>query len=43
MTRCWKGMNAGKDVRTLTREHQLPPALDVGEGYGKILVGAWHL
>ena len=31
-----KGMNAGKDVHTLMREIKLPPALDVGEGYGKI-------
>jgi alkyl sulfatase BDS1-like metallo-beta-lactamase superfamily hydrolase len=31
-----KGMNAGKDVHTLMREIELPPALDVGEGYGKI-------
>lgn len=31
-----KGMNEGKDVHTLMREIKLPPALDVGEGYGKI-------
>lgn len=31
-----KGMNAGKDVWTLMREIKLPPALDVGEGYGKL-------
>ena len=31
-----KGMNAGKDVYTLMREIKLPPALDVGEGYGKL-------
>ena len=31
-----KGMNDGKDVHTLMREIKLPPALDVGEGYGKI-------
>jgi len=31
-----KGMNAGKDVWTLMSEIKLPPALDVGEGYGKL-------
>lgn len=31
-----KGMNAGKDVWTLMNEIKLPPALDVGEGYGKL-------
>ena len=31
-----KGMNAGKDVFTLMREIKLPPALDVGESYGKL-------
>ena len=31
-----KGMNAGKDVITLMREIKLPPALDVGESYGKL-------
>jgi alkyl sulfatase BDS1-like metallo-beta-lactamase superfamily hydrolase len=31
-----KGMNDGKDVHTLMEEIKLPPALDVGEGYGKI-------
>jgi alkyl sulfatase BDS1-like metallo-beta-lactamase superfamily hydrolase len=31
-----KGMNAGKDVHTLMREIKLPPALDVGESYGKV-------
>ncbi|BDU00028.1 hypothetical protein IFM12276_30560 [Nocardia sputorum] len=30
------GMNAGKDVYTLMREITLPPALAVGEGYGKV-------
>jgi alkyl sulfatase BDS1-like metallo-beta-lactamase superfamily hydrolase len=30
------GMNAGKDVYTLMREIQLPPALQVGESYGKL-------
>ena len=29
-------MNAGKDVYTLMREIRLPPALDVGESYGKL-------
>jgi alkyl sulfatase BDS1-like metallo-beta-lactamase superfamily hydrolase len=31
-----KGMNDGKDVFTLMREIKLPPALDVGESYGKL-------
>jgi alkyl sulfatase BDS1-like metallo-beta-lactamase superfamily hydrolase len=31
-----KGMNHGKDVRTLMREIQLPEKLEVGEGYGKV-------
>ncbi len=31
-----KGMNDGKDVLTLMREVTLPPALDVGESYGKL-------
>jgi len=31
-----KGMNDGKDVFTLMREIRLPPALDVGESYGKL-------
>jgi alkyl sulfatase BDS1-like metallo-beta-lactamase superfamily hydrolase len=31
-----KGMNEGKDVFTLMREITLPPALDVGESYGKL-------
>ena len=31
-----KGMNDGKDVTTLMREITLPPALDVGESYGKL-------
>jgi alkyl sulfatase BDS1-like metallo-beta-lactamase superfamily hydrolase len=30
------GMNAGKDVRTLMREIELPPELEVGQGYGKV-------
>lgn len=30
------GMNAGKDVHTLMREITLPPAMEVGEGYGKV-------
>jgi alkyl sulfatase BDS1-like metallo-beta-lactamase superfamily hydrolase len=34
------GMNAGKDVHTLMREIQLPPELDVGQGYGKV---AWSV
>jgi len=35
-----EGMNAGKDVHTLMREIQLPPELEVGEGYGKV---AWNV
>lgn len=31
-----KGMNAGKDIWTLMREVQLPDALYVGQGYGKV-------
>ncbi len=31
-----KGMNAGADVHSLMREIQLPPELDVGEGYGSV-------
>lgn len=31
-----RGMNAGKDVYTLMQEIKLPPALDVGESYGKL-------
>lgn len=31
-----KGMNEGKDVYTLQQEIQLPPELEVGEGYGKV-------
>jgi alkyl sulfatase BDS1-like metallo-beta-lactamase superfamily hydrolase len=31
-----KGMNEGQDVLTLMREIRLPPALDIGESYGKI-------
>jgi len=31
-----RGMNAGKDVWTLMRDIELPAALDVGEGYGKV-------
>lgn len=30
------GMNEGKDVLALMREIKLPPALDIGESYGKI-------
>ncbi len=30
------GMNEGKSVETLMREVKLPPALDVGESYGRI-------
>jgi glyoxylase-like metal-dependent hydrolase (beta-lactamase superfamily II) len=31
-----EGMNAGKDLYTIMRETELPPALRVGQGYGKI-------
>jgi len=31
-----RGMNHGKDIHTLMREIQLPPELEVGEGYGKV-------
>jgi alkyl sulfatase BDS1-like metallo-beta-lactamase superfamily hydrolase len=31
-----KGMNAGKDVYTLMKEIELPPELEVGQGYGKV-------
>jgi alkyl sulfatase BDS1-like metallo-beta-lactamase superfamily hydrolase len=31
-----KGMNEGKDVATLMREIKLPPALDLGESYGRL-------
>ena len=31
-----KGMNAGVDVHTLMAEIQLPPELEVGQGYGKV-------
>jgi len=35
-----EGMNAGRDVHSLMREIQLPPELDIGEGYGKV---AWNV
>jgi alkyl sulfatase BDS1-like metallo-beta-lactamase superfamily hydrolase len=31
-----KGMNERKDVHTLMREIELPPELEVGQGYGKV-------
>jgi alkyl sulfatase BDS1-like metallo-beta-lactamase superfamily hydrolase len=31
-----KGMNAHKDIHTLMQEVELPPELEVGEGYGKV-------
>jgi alkyl sulfatase BDS1-like metallo-beta-lactamase superfamily hydrolase len=31
-----KGMNEGKSVLTLMQEIKLPPALDIGESYGKL-------
>jgi alkyl sulfatase BDS1-like metallo-beta-lactamase superfamily hydrolase len=33
------GMNAGKDVHTLMAEIELPPELEVGQGYGKVSWG----
>ncbi len=35
-----KGMNKGRDVHTLMRTIELPPELDVGQGYGKV---AWNV
>ena len=35
-----KGMNEGKDVFTLMAEIQLPPELEVGQGYGKV---SWNV
>jgi alkyl sulfatase BDS1-like metallo-beta-lactamase superfamily hydrolase len=32
-----KGMNEGKNVYTLMQEIKLPPDLDFGEGYGKVI------
>jgi alkyl sulfatase BDS1-like metallo-beta-lactamase superfamily hydrolase len=34
-----KGMNAGKDVHALMADIQLPPELEVGQGYGKVAWG----
>ena len=34
-----KGMNEGVDVHTLMAEIQLPPELEVGQGYGKVSWG----
>ncbi|MCR9103718.1 MAG: MBL fold metallo-hydrolase [Gammaproteobacteria bacterium] len=34
-----RGMNDGADVYTLMREIQLPPELEVGQGYGKVSWG----
>ena len=34
-----RGMNEGKDVRTLMGEIALPPELELGEGYGKVSWG----
>jgi alkyl sulfatase BDS1-like metallo-beta-lactamase superfamily hydrolase len=31
-----KGMNAHKDIHSLMQEIELPPELEVGEGYGKV-------
>lgn len=33
------GMNAGKDVHTLMEQIQLPPEMEVGQGYGKVSWG----
>ena len=30
-----RGMNHGKDIHTLMREIELPPELEIGQGYGK--------
>jgi alkyl sulfatase BDS1-like metallo-beta-lactamase superfamily hydrolase len=35
-----RGMNEGKDVWTLMREIELPPELEVGQGYGQV---AWSV
>lgn len=35
-----EGMNAGRDVYALMRAIRLPPALEAGEGYGKV---AWNV
>jgi alkyl sulfatase BDS1-like metallo-beta-lactamase superfamily hydrolase len=34
-----KGMNAGKDVHTLMSEIEIPPEIEVGQGYGKVSWG----
>lgn len=34
-----EGMNAGKDLHTLMAEIELPPELEVGQGYGKVSWG----
>lgn len=34
--RTLEGMNAGRDIRSLMREIDLPPELYVGQGYGKV-------
>ncbi len=31
-----RGMNHGKDIHTLMRQIELPPELEVGQGYGKV-------
>jgi glyoxylase-like metal-dependent hydrolase (beta-lactamase superfamily II) len=38
-TETLKGMNSGKDIWSLMREVQLPDALYVGQGYGKVSWG----
>jgi alkyl sulfatase BDS1-like metallo-beta-lactamase superfamily hydrolase len=35
-----EGMNAGADVHQLMREVELPPDLEIGQGYGKV---AWNV
>ena len=31
-----RGMNEGKDLHTLMQSIELPPELEVGQGYGKV-------
>ena len=31
-----RGMNHGKDIHTLMKEIELPPELEIGQGYGKV-------
>jgi len=34
-----RGMNAGTDIHTLMRDTELPPELEVGQGYGRVSWG----